>query len=169
MADRVSASITLGGSISIGAFAELVAIIANEGLSTEWDGEAFEPHHRTIGAPLSLYAHEVAWGYFNELESWCARNQIAFARWSGGYGGQWGPERVIHTGDGELTSYAVTEDDVAVIAREAIEQLGSYAAVLDRFSAADFTVPPLIVEGDPTPQEATGETSPPAEEATNVE
>lgn len=148
MADRVSASIVLGGSITTAAFSELVAIIGNEGLSTEWDGETFEPHHRTVGAPLSLCAHEVAWGYFDELESWCARNQVAFARWSGGYGGEWGPERLVHSGDGTLSSYAVTEDDVVVIARDAVERLGSYAAVLEHFTAADFAVPPLVVEGD---------------------
>lgn len=148
MADRVSASIVLGGSLSTSAFAELVEIIGNEGLSIEWDGEAFEPHQRTVGQPLSLCAHEVAWGYFDELESWCARNQVAFARWSGGYGGEWGPERIVHTGDGILASYAVTEDDAVVIAREAVEKLGSFDAVLAHFAAADFAVPPLVVEGD---------------------
>ena len=151
MADRVSASIVLGGALTKSAFADLVVIIGNEGLSIEWDGGAFEPHHRTIGQPLSLYAHEVSWGYFNELESWCLANHIPFARWSGGYGGEWGPERVVHTGDGMRHSYAVTEDDVVFIAREALEKLGSFEAVLMHFEAADFSVPPLIVEGEHSP------------------
>ena len=148
MADRVSASIVIGGLISKSAYAELVEIIGNEGLSIEWDGETFEPTHRAVGQPLSLYAHEVAWGYFEALESWCARNQLPFVRWSGGYGGQWGPERVVHQGDGTPTSYAVTEDDTVVIAREALEKLGSLEAVLAHFAAADFAVPPLVVDGD---------------------
>lgn len=148
MADRVSASIVVGGSLSTSAFADLVTIIGNEGLSIEWDGEAFEPHHRTIGQPLSLYAHEVSWGYFNELENWCAEHHVPFARWCGGYGGAWGPQRVVHTGDGTLASYAVTEDDEVVIAREMLEKLGSYEAVLAHFAAADFAVPQLIVDGD---------------------
>lgn len=148
MADRVSASIVIGGSLSASAYAELVALISDEGLSTEWDGEAFELHHRTVGQPLRLYAHEVAWGRFEALESWCIQYDVPFVRWSGGYGGQWGPQRVVQRNDGKLTSYVVTEDDVAVIALEELKQLGSFDAALAYFAAADFTVPPLLVEGD---------------------
>jgi len=148
MADRVSASIVIGGSLSAMAFAELVALIGDEALSTEWDGEAFELSHRTVGKPLSLYAHEVAWGHFEALESWCAQNGVPFARWSGGYSGQWGPERMVHQGDGTTISYAVTEDDTVVIPREMLEELGSFEAALAYFAAADVTVPPLVVEGD---------------------
>jgi hypothetical protein len=148
MADRVSASIVLGGTLDIAAFAELAQIISNEGLSLEWDGEPFEPQHRTIGQSLGLYAHEVSWGRFSELEDWCITCQLPFVRWSGGYAGQWGPERVVATGDGTLTSYAVTESDEVVIGRAAIVKLGSFEAVLAHFDAAEFIVPPLIVEGD---------------------
>lgn len=169
MADRVSASIVIGGSLSATAYTELVALIGNEGLSTEWDGEAFEPHHRTVGEPLSLYAHEVAWGHFGGLESWCAQNQVPFARWSGGYAGQWGPERIVHQGDGTLTSYAVTEDDTVVIAREALEKLGSFDAILAHFAVADFAVPPLVVDGDVPEAGASTNSIPHAEGATHVE
>lgn len=148
MADRVSASIVIGGSLSASAYTELVALISDEGLSTEWDGEAFAPHHRAVGRPLSLYAHEVAWGRFEALENWCVLHDVPFARWSGGYGGQWGPERVVQRSDGTLTSYAVTEDDIVVIPQEVLETLGSFEATLAPFAAADFTVPPLVVEGD---------------------
>ncbi len=55
---------------------------------------------------------------------------------------------MIHRGEGILSSYVVTEDDVVVIAREAIERLGSLDAVLAHFDDADFAVPPLAVEGD---------------------
>jgi len=148
MADRVSASITIGGSLSPSAYAELVEHIHAEGLATEWDGEPFDTHHRVVGKPLTLYAHEVAGGCFDTLESWCVENLLPFARWSGGYGGQWGPERVVYRGGGSPTSYVVTEDDEVVIARPTIEQLGSLQAVLAHFDAADFAVPPLAVEGD---------------------
>lgn len=148
MADRVSASISIGGSISRSTYAELVEHIRAEGLATEWDGELFDTDHRTVGTSLNLFAHEVAGGCFDALESWCVQNRLPFARWSGGYAGQWGPERVIHRGEGILSSYVVTEDDVVVIAREAIERLGSLDAVLAHFDDADFAVPPLAVEGD---------------------
>ncbi len=148
MADRVSASIVIGGLLSASEYAELAALISDESLSTEWDGEAFAPEHCVAGRPLSLYAHEVAWGRFGELESWCVERLVPFARWSGGYSGQWGPERVVHQGDGTLTSYATTEDDIVVIPQEVLETLGSFEATLAHFAAADFTVPPLVVEGD---------------------
>jgi hypothetical protein len=149
MADRVSASIIIGGTVSASAFAELVEIIAAEGLAIEWDGEPFEPRHRSVGQPLSLYAHEVAGGCFDELEAWCSTQELPFVRWSGGYSGQWGPERVVHTGRTTPISYAVTDDDEVVISREVVDALGIYEAVIAHFEAADFVVPPLIVEGDP--------------------
>ena len=149
MADRVSASIQIGGALTAATFAELASIIADEGLSTEWDGETFEPEHRSIGEPLHLYAHEVAWGRFEALETWCVVQKLPFARWSGGYGGQWGPERVVFTGKGEPTSYAADEDDQIVIVRDTIERLGSVEVILAYFDAADMPVPPLVVEGDP--------------------
>lgn len=88
MANRVSASITIGGTLNADDYAELAEIIAAEGLSIEWEGEDFEPEHRTVGEPLSLHAHEVAWARFDSLESWCIERKLPFSRWSGAYGGE---------------------------------------------------------------------------------
>ncbi len=148
MADRVSASIILGGTLSASDFTELVEIIGNEALSIDWEGEPFAPHQRVIGRPLSLCDHEVAWGRFAELESWCAAHGLPFVRSSGGYGNDWGPERVVSAADGTQVSYATTEGDDAIITREQAEQLGSIEAILDYFDAANVEVPPLVVEGD---------------------
>jgi hypothetical protein len=145
MADRVSASIIVGGTLDADEFAELADLIASEALAIEWDGEPFQPHHHVPGEPLRLFAHEVAGGSFDDLESWCLSHRAPFVRWCGGYSGQWGPERVVATGDGSAASYAVTEDDEVVISRSTIEMLGSYEAVLAHFDAAEFAVPPLIV------------------------
>jgi hypothetical protein len=153
MADRVSASIVIGGTLSVAAYVELAALIADEGLSIEWDGERFAPEHRTVGQPLSLYAHEVAWGIFQALETWCAENRVSFARWCGGYGSEWGPQRTISRADGRQATFAVTEDDEVVIGLADIEKLGSMAAIRAYFAEADFVVPPLIVAGD-APEEA---------------
>lgn len=149
MADRVSASIQIGGALTVAVYAELASIIADEGLSIEWDGEPFEPDHRTAGEPLHLYAHQVAWGRFEALETWCVKNNLAFARWSGGFGGEWGAERVVFTREGEPASYAADEDDRVVIYRDTVERLGSVEAILAFFDAADVPVPPLVVEDDP--------------------
>ncbi len=145
MADRVSASIVVGGSLTASEYIELAGIVANEGLSIEWDGEGFAPEDRSVGEPLSLHAHEVAWGRFEDLEAWCVEKKLPFSRWSGGYPGQWGPERVVFTGEGEPASYAADEDDHVVVPRQTVEKLGSLCAVLAYFDAADIAVPPLTV------------------------
>ena len=145
MADRVSASIVLGGTISTVALAELAKLIEQEGLSIDWDGEPFQPGDITPGQPLSLHAHEVAWGRFEALESWCVANAVPFARWSGAYAGQWGAERVVFSGDGEPASFAADEDDCVLIGRDTAERLGSIEAIRAHFAAADFAVPPLII------------------------
>lgn len=150
MADRVSASIELGGSLTATEYAELSEIIASEGLSIEWDCEVFEPDHRTVGKSLNLYAHEVAWGRFDMLETWCVEKCLPFTRWSGAYAGLWGAERVVFTGEGEPISYAADEDEHVVIGREIVEKLGSLDAIIAYFDAADTGVPPLVVEGDPS-------------------
>jgi hypothetical protein len=147
MADRVSASIIIGGTLDAAEFEELADLIASEGLAIEWDGEPFEPHHHVPGEPLRLFAHEVAGGSFGDLESWCRSHGLPFVRWCGGYPGQWGPERVVATGDGSAVSSVVTEDDEVVISRSTVEMLGSHEAVIAHFDAAEFTVPPLVVGG----------------------
>lgn len=143
MADRVSASITIGGTLSRSLLPDLAALIEAEGLSTEWDGEPFTPAQFPDNAPLELMAHEVAWGRFERLESWCVEHGLPFARWSGGYSGQWGAERTVFTGAGEARSYAADEDDYLLIGRCTVERLGSYDAILAHFAAGDFAVPPL--------------------------
>lgn len=147
MADRVSASIVIGGTLGAPAFAELAELIMGEGLAVEWDGDPFEPEHRVEGEPLRLFAHEVAGGRFEEIEEWCVSHHLPFMRWCGGYSGQWGPERVVATGDGTAAFFAVTEDDEVVISRSTIAALGSLGAVFAHFDAAEFVVPPLVVVG----------------------
>ena len=143
--------LTIGGTVTPAVYAELADIIAAEGLSTEWDGEPFSPDQRTEGEELRLFAHEVAWGRFEELEAWCVEHAIPFARWSGAYGGEWGAERVVFTGSGEPISYAADEDDRVVIHRDTAERLGSIEAILAHFDAADFRLPPLVVAADVEP------------------
>jgi len=148
MADRVSASIAIGGSLPAALLSDFAEAIQREGLSTEWDGEPFTLDDITDDAPLSVMAHEVAWGRFEQLEAFCIANGLPFARWSGGYPGQWGAERLVFTGSGEPVSYAADEDDYILMGRCTAERLGSYAAILAHFDAAEFAIPPLVVAGD---------------------
>ncbi|WP_374414945.1 hypothetical protein [Novosphingobium colocasiae] len=98
MADRVSASITIGGTLPRSLLPEFAALVEAEGLSTEWDGEPFTLAMLREDAPLELMAYEVAWGRFEALESWCVAQGLPFARWSGAYSGQCGDERPILAG-----------------------------------------------------------------------
>jgi len=95
MANRVSASIRLGGLLLPAAYEELGEIILAARLSIEWDGELFDPSHRTPGKPLDLYAHEVIGGRFEELEDRCVELKLPFVRSCDGYPGEWSPERVV--------------------------------------------------------------------------
>ncbi|OUC56757.1 hypothetical protein CA262_08130 [Sphingobium sp. GW456-12-10-14-TSB1] len=152
MANRVSASIRLGGSLPPAIYDELAQIILTEGLAVEWDGEPFDPSdpsHRTPGKPLDLYAHEVSGGCFEELEDRCIALKLPYLRSCDGYPGEWSPERVVFTGEGEPVSYPADEAGHVVMNRGTAERLGSLEAIVAWFDAADFRVPPLIIEGDP--------------------
>lgn len=145
MADRVSASITIGGALPSALLPDFIALIEQQRLSTEWDGEPFTASDLAGNAALELMAHEVAWGRFEELEAFCVKNALSFSRWSGAYPGQWGAERVVFTGSGEPRSYAADEDDYILIGRCTAERLGNFAAIVAHFDAADFAVPPLVI------------------------
>lgn len=145
MADRVSASITFGGAIPITLVPDLVAVVAGEGLATEWDGPGFTEEDLPTDAALSLMAHEVAWGRFDNLEAFCQANALPFARWSGAYFGGWGAERVVFTGTGEAVSYIADEEDRILVDHDTVDRLGSLEAMRDHFANADFRVPSLRV------------------------
>ena len=145
MADRVSASITLGGGITAAQLTALTQLIQDEGLSTEWDGEPFDPSQLTPGEPLRLYAHEVAWGTFNELEAWAQEHHVPYVRWSGGFGSEWGAERVVFDGSGELVSYDADQSDRIFVDRATVERLGSVEAILAHFDGAEFVLPPFVI------------------------
>jgi hypothetical protein len=147
MADRGSASITIGGDLSAALLLDFVRIINDEGLSTDWDGSDLSVSDLPGDGPLRLMAHEVAWGRFDGLEAFCVANRLPFARWSGACPGQWDAERVVFTGTGEPQSYEADEIDNIVISREVVDLFGIWEAILDHFEAADFPVPPLRVVG----------------------
>jgi len=145
MADRVSASITIGGNLSASLLLDLARVVGDEGLSTDWDGSTFTISELPDGKPLILMAHDVAWGRFEGLEAFCIENGLPFTRWSGSYPGQWGAERTVFTGSGEPQCYAADEDDYVLIGRCTAQRLGSFEAILAHFDAADFTMPPLVI------------------------
>ncbi|TPG18766.1 hypothetical protein EAH87_11910 [Sphingomonas koreensis] len=147
MADRVSVSITIGGDLAASARDRFVATVAGERLSVEWDGLPFDAAQLPERAALRLYAHEVAWGRLDDLEALCVALALPFVRWSGGYCSEWSPEILVFKGYGETLVFVADEQERVVIDRATVAQLGTYAAVLAHFDAADFVVPPLRLIG----------------------
>lgn len=147
MADRVSASIRIGGVITAVQYAHLAQLIAQEGLATDWDAEPFDPDQREVGTPLVLCAHEVAGGSFDAIEAWCVANGVPFSRQCDGYSGQWDPERVIFRGEGAVSSYTLSEDGRVMIDWQTCRQLATLDAVFAHFEAAEASVPPLEIAG----------------------
>jgi len=143
MVDRVSATITIGGLITGAGLRDLLDLIDVEGLSADWEGEAFSLSDLVEGEPLKVMAHEVAWGRFDELERFCVRESLPFVRWSGSCAGQWGAERVVFRGVGDPVSYPCDEDDDIVVGRQQLERLGTFDEAMAYFDAADFAVPPF--------------------------
>src|SRR3546814_13853925 len=97
MADRVAASITIGGTVTGTDFITLCRLIAAEDLSVEEDGDPFSPADWTDGEPLQLFDHQAIGGQFEALEAWCVQRGLPFVRWCAGYPGGWEPERVVFT------------------------------------------------------------------------
>ena len=159
MADRVPASIQIGGEISAAVFTELLHIIAFEGLSPEWGGEPFDAESRVLGQPLALFDESCAWGKIDNLEAFCVEHGLPFVRWSGSYPGEWSPERLVYRGSGTVDSYMIDESDRVLLDLRLLSDLGSIEAAMAYFDAAEFAVPPLVVEGDPPPVPAAAESA----------
>lgn len=145
MADRVSASIVIGGQVSPDQWRTLLDLIANEGLAADWDAPTFTPEQRVEGEPLRLYAHETPWGMFDALEQYCCDEGIAYSRWSGACPGSFGAERIVFDGRTGPLNYDVDEDDHVVIHTHTIGQLGSMRAIRRYLKAAEIDIPPLVL------------------------
>ena len=160
MADRVSVTITLGGTIAPTLVDQLIAAINSEGLTLEYEGgEPIGPQDLINGQPLTLCAHEVAWGTLNLVEDFCREHCLPYCRSYASFPGGWSGGRSIYRGvdmvtalhvDSENTPHVVSEyiasdNDEIMIDAETAERLGSYDAIMDYFADADFTVPPLEI------------------------
>jgi hypothetical protein len=162
MADRCSASITIGGTLAQEHLHAFFAAIAAEDLAIDYDEAAFTPEDLVSGEPLTLCANEVSWGTFNILEPFCHTHKLPYTRWNGACSGVWGCGRTIYRGNHDadkglaLTQeYDVSEDDHVLMGAGLARHLGSFEAILGHFAHADFTVPPLVIENVPCPQRAT--------------
>ena len=95
---------------------------------------------------LYLVGLEVAWGRFDAIEAFCIDHGLIFARWAGGASGSFGPERLVFDGT-DSRSFTASDDDEILMSVEMVRGLGSYAAVLAHFAAADLKIPPFRADG----------------------
>ncbi|MBL0923457.1 MAG: hypothetical protein IBJ12_03190 [Sphingomonadaceae bacterium] len=147
MADRVSASIAIGGTVSVAQLEQLAAHIADYDLRIEWDGEPFDPAQLPQDDALRRFAHEVPWGIFDGLEQFCCDEGLAYQRWSGSCPGSFGAERVVHDGKTGPLNFSVDEDDNLVLHAQTIEQLGSIRAIRRYIAQAEIELPTFCVRG----------------------
>lgn len=145
MADRVAASITIGGIIPADDYITLCRLIAEEDLSVEDDGDTFTPADRIEGQPLRLFDHQAIGGQFKALEAWCIHHGLAFSRWCAGYTGSWQAERVVFTGEGFAEVYPANEKGTVVATLDTLNLHQNIATLRAWFAAADFEVPPLVI------------------------
>ncbi len=87
MSDRYAAQITIGGEIQQKDLTGLFKAIADEGISTEWDGGPFQPQHeKEILCVLNEDGHlrlcdtQASDGRFPDLEQWLIAHRIPFTR-----------------------------------------------------------------------------------------
>jgi hypothetical protein len=148
MSDRVSASIAIGGMVSSTQFAELTSIITSYDLRMDWGGEPFDPVHLPQDDALRLFAHEVPWGIFDDLEQYCCEVRLAYQRWSGSCPGSFGAERIVYDGKTGPLNFSVDEDDHLVLHAQTVQQLGSMRAIRRYIAQAEFTVPHFMLADD---------------------
>ncbi|MGQ2933673.1 hypothetical protein [Sphingopyxis sp.] len=151
MADRVAASITIGGSVTGAEFITLYRLIAAEDLTVGEDGDPFSPGDWTDGEPLKLFDHQAIGGQFEALEAWCVQHGLPFSRWCAGFPGGWEPERVVFTGTGAIETYPATENGNAIATRDNLDLHESLATLHAWFAAAHFEIPPLEILADIRP------------------
>lgn len=144
MSDRVSANISIGGIVTRQQWARMLELIEAEDLRTDWNGPAFTGTPPPETDALHLFAHEVPWGRFDDLEQFCCDEGIAYRRWSGGYPGSFGPEIIVFDGSSPL-NYAADEEEAVVLHPETIENLGSMRAIRTYLKPAAFEPPPLLI------------------------
>jgi hypothetical protein len=147
MADRVSVTLRLGGTLSADRVPDLMAAIAADDAGADWEGEPVTLDRVVAGETLVLVGTEVAWGIFEEIEGFARRAGLVYARWAGGACGSFGPERVVFSGSGEPEHFAASDDDAVMLSASRIRQLGSHGAVLASLERAELAIPPLIVRG----------------------
>lgn len=145
MADRVPATISLGGVLSRADVTDLLEAIAADGLSAQWDVTACEIETFRFDRPLTLAAHAAASGRFPNIEACCRRLGLTYVRWAGGSPDCYPPSREVFLGAGQPEDFLVSEDDELLLSLAQVRALGSLQAVEAHAARALCQVPDLVL------------------------
>lgn len=152
MADRVNASITIGGLVHD--LEALVDAIEHEDLGPDWhlhfdSRQEIYDHLAGPTQPVFLARHEVAGGSFDVLQAECEAQQLTYLLEYDGYGGSWGPGvQIFEPGSGtrcysqESDGGPICIDAHGIRARD-FESVQHILDFLDE--AAKFEPPPLTL------------------------
>ncbi|PNQ04032.1 hypothetical protein [Sphingobium sp. SA916] len=149
MADRASVTMSIGGVLPSDLIGALCAAIRHDGACRDWDSGPFVDEDIVGGEALFLCGHEIAWGMFEALETFCQAHSLPFARWSGSCRNSFGPERVVYDGTSDPRHFLATDDDEILFSIEDIRRLGTIDAIEAHYAFAHMIVGPLTI--DPTP------------------
>lgn len=156
MANRVDATITIGGPVPADRLEDLLQLIGAERLGPDWEERFSGPQelldYLEAGAEgATFYAREVAGGEFDDLQAFCAEVGLTYVLTYDGYGCEWGPSRRIRRpGDDDdgVTCSLNADGGYACVTADDIRHLGlpdleAVFAFLGRFN--DPQIPPLII------------------------
>lgn len=141
MADRASASIIIGGTLSEDLVPTFLAAIENDHGRIDWEGEAVDLSVLSDAQPLELCAYDLPGGIFDAVEPFCTFHNLPFVRNSGSCGGVFGPERVVYTGQGSPRHFEMNESDQIVLTLSDVREHKSIDAIEAWFASAEFTPP----------------------------
>jgi hypothetical protein len=144
MADRVSVTIKIGGTVKPPHRDQFLKLIESYALTT-FEDDPFDPAALPLEGPLELAGTEIAWGRLDNLEAFCIEHGLAFARWCDSCPGAWEAERLVFDGTGEPRSYTATTNDVLVITAPEVRSLGSMAAIEAWLTSGEPKLPGLTL------------------------
>ncbi len=160
MADRVSASLKVGGVLPSSALPELIELIQQEGVGPDW-GESFQTegdllaHLRNGASGVTFYAFRVRNGEFEDLQDFCARHGLTYVLSFDGLGGGWAPGRRIRrpqdrgqgltcTLDGDRGAACLSADQIPALGLTTVQEI---LAHLERFDLSE--TPPFVIDDAP--------------------
>jgi hypothetical protein len=145
MANRSSASITIGGSLSRTLLSAFLEAVACDQLCVDYGDRIIEEGDIVSGTPFYGAAASVRGGVFDATEAFCRAHDLRYIRRSDACIGGWDPSVEIYSGAGDASAFNTTSSGAAVITLDDFRRLGRLAAIEAHFAAADFEPGPLVI------------------------